>query len=74
MVCIVEKTMEDKTGINIRYMVEAVRLDSQFFTNLAEPEKTETEEVCEDESDEALSTAYEENTEDSVSFDLIDAK
>ena len=36
--------------------------------------KTETEEVCEDESDEALSTAYEENTEDSVSFDLIDAK
>ena len=28
----------------------------------------------EDESDEALSTAYEENTEDSVSFDLIDAK
>lgn len=39
IVFIVEKTMEDKTGINIRYMVEAARLNDDFFTNLAEPEK-----------------------------------
>ncbi len=43
IVFIVEKTMEDKTGINIRYMIETARLNDEFFTNLAEPEKTEDE-------------------------------
>lgn len=72
LVCIVEKTMEDKTGINIRFMIETVRLDSAFFTNLAEPEVTENEEASYDEEDsEDVSEAYDEN---SVTFDLIDAK
>lgn len=35
IVCIVEKTVEDKTGTNIRYMVEAASLNGDFFSNLA---------------------------------------
>lgn len=54
LVFIVEKTMEDKTGINIRYMVEAARLNDDFFTNLAEPEKTfESDEGAKNSSEEA---------------------
>lgn len=54
LVFIVEKTMEDKTGINIRYMVEAARLNDDFFTNLAEPEKTfEFDEGAKNSSEEA---------------------
>ena len=30
------KTCEDKTGVNIRFMVEAAKLSDEFFTNLAE--------------------------------------
>ena len=41
--------MEDKTGINIRYMVESARLNNDFFTNLAEPEKSE--EILDSEED-----------------------
>ena len=32
----IEKTCEDKTGVNIRFMVEAAKLSDEFFTNLAE--------------------------------------
>ena len=32
----IEKTCEDKTGVNIRFMVEAAKLGDEFFTNLAE--------------------------------------
>lgn len=54
LVFIVEKTMEDKTGINIRYMVEAARLNDDFFTNLAEPEKTfESDEGAKNSAEEA---------------------
>lgn len=54
IVFIVEKTMEDKTGINIRYMVEAARLNDDFFTNLAEPEKvSDSVDGAENISDEA---------------------
>lgn len=54
LVFIVEKTMEDKTGINIRYMVEAARLNDDFFTNLAEPEKTfEPDESAKNSAEEA---------------------
>ena len=46
--------MEDKTGINIRYMVEAARLNDDFFTNLAEPEKTfESDEGAKNSAEEA---------------------
>ena len=38
IVFVVEKTCEDKTGINIRYMIEAATLDNDFFENLSEPE------------------------------------
>lgn len=54
IVFIVEKTMEDKTGINIRYMVEAARLNDDFFTNLAELEKvSDSADGAENISDEA---------------------
>ena len=43
IVFVVEKTCEDKTGINIRYMIEAATLDNDFFENLSEPE-SESEE------------------------------
>lgn len=32
----IEKICEDKTGVNIRFMVEAAKLSDEFFTNLAE--------------------------------------
>lgn len=54
LIFIVEKTMEDKTGINIRYMIEAARLNEDFFNNLAEPEEKpceEEDEVFEESSD-----------------------
>lgn len=35
LVIIIEKTVVDKTGVNIRYMIEACRLNQQFWTNLA---------------------------------------
>ena len=35
LVFIVEKTIEDKTGINIRFMIEACELNDDFSTNLA---------------------------------------
>lgn len=44
IVFIIEKTCEDKTGINIRFMVEASILNDDFFTNLAESEIIEKEE------------------------------
>lgn len=54
LVFIVEKTMEGKTGINIRYMVEVARLNDDFFTNLAEPEKTfESDEGAKNSAEEA---------------------
>lgn len=36
LVVIVEKTCEDKTGTNIRYMIETAELNENFFANLAE--------------------------------------
>lgn len=38
IVFVVEKTCEDSTGTNIRYMIEAARLNDDFFTNLAPKE------------------------------------
>ncbi len=38
LVFIVEKTMEDKTGINIRFMIEAATLNNDFVQNLAPSE------------------------------------
>ena len=43
IVFVVEKTCEDKTGINIRYMIEAATLDNDFFENLSEPEDVSEE-------------------------------
>lgn len=44
LVVIVEKTCEDKTGTNIRYMIETATLNEDFFTNLAqEPEESKLE-------------------------------
>lgn len=73
LVFIVEKTMEDKTGINIRYMVETARLNDDFFTNLAEPEKSA--EISDLDSEEDFDDSSEEIVENSESGDLyIDAK
>lgn len=71
LVFIVEKTMEDKTGINIRYMIETARLNDDFFTNLAEPE--EAEEVSD--SGEDASDFGDENSDSSeTAYDFVDAK
>lgn len=71
LVFIVEKTMEDKTGINIRYMIETARLNDDFFTNLAEPE--EAEEVSD--SGEDVSDFGDENSDSSETpYDFVDAK
>ena len=71
LVFIVEKTMEDKTGINIRYMIETARLNDDFFTNLAEPE--EAEEVSD--SGEDVSDFGDENSDSSeTAYDFVDAK
>ena len=35
LVFIVEKTTEDKTGTNIRFMIEACELNEDFTQNLA---------------------------------------
>lgn len=71
LVFIVEKTMEDKTGINIRYMIETARLNDDFFTNLAEPD--EAEEVSD--SGEDASDFGDENSDSSeTAYDFVDAK
>lgn len=71
LVFIVEKTMEDKTGINIRYMIETARLNDDFFTNLAEPE--EAEEVSD--SGEDASDFGDENSDSSeTAYNFVDAK
>lgn len=41
MIFVVEKIMEDKTGINIRYMVEACELNSDFAKKVVKPVKEE---------------------------------
>ena len=71
LVFIVEKTMEDKTGINIRYMIETARLNDDFFTNLAEPEEAEEDsESGEDASD----FGYENSDSSETAYDFVDAK
>lgn len=71
LVFIVEKTMEDKTGINIRYMIETARLNDDFFTNLAEPEEAEEDsESGEDASD----FGYENSDSSETTYDFVDAK
>ena len=71
LVFIVEKTMEDKTGINIRYMIETARLNDDFFTNLAEPE--EAEEVS-DSGEDASDFGYENSDSSETVYDFVDAK
>lgn len=71
LVFIVEKTMEDKTGINIRYMIETARLNDDFFTNLAEPE--EAEEVS-DSGEDASDFGYENSDSSETAYDFVDAK
>lgn len=71
LVFIVEKTMEDKTGINIRYMIETARLNDDFFTNLAEPEEAEED----SDSGEDASDFGDENSDSSeTAYDFVDAK
>lgn len=71
LVFIVEKTMEDKTGINIRYMIETARLNDDFFTNLAEPEEAEEDsDSGEDASDFGDENSYSSET----AYDFVDAK
>lgn len=71
LVFIVEKTMEDKTGINIRYMIETARLNDDFFTNLAEPEESEED----SDSGEDASDFGDENSDSSeTAYDFVDAK
>lgn len=71
LVFIVEKTMEDKTGINIRYMIETARLNDDFFTNLAEPEEAEED----SDSGEDASDFGDENSDSSETpYDFVDAK
>lgn len=71
LVFIVEKTMEDKTGINIRYMIETARLNDDFFTNLAEPEEAEEN----SDSGEDASDFGDENSDSSeTAYDFVDAK
>lgn len=71
LVFIVEKTMEDKTGINIRYMIETARLNDDFFTNLAEPEEAEEDS---DSGEDASDFGYENSESPETSYDFVDAK
>lgn len=71
LVFIVEKTMEDKTGINIRYMIETARLNDDFFTNLAEPEEVEEDS---DSGEDASDFGYENSDSSETSYDFVDAK
>lgn len=71
LVFIVEKTMEDKTGINIRYMIETARLNDDFFTNLAEPEEAEEDS---DSGEEASDFGYENSDSSETAYDFVDAK
>ena len=71
LVFIVEKTMEDKTGINIRYMIETARLNDDFFTNLAEPEEAEEDS---DSGEDASDFGYENSDLSETAYDFVDAK
>lgn len=71
LVFIVEKTMEDKTGINIRYMIETARLNDDFFTNLAEPEEAEEDS---DSGEDASDFGYENSVSSETAYDFVDAK
>lgn len=71
LVFIVEKTMEDKTGINIRYMIETARLNDDFFTNLAEPEEAEEDS---DSGEDASDLGYENSDSSETAYDFVDAK
>lgn len=71
LVFIVEKTMEDKTGINIRYMIETASLNDDFFTNLAEPEKAEEDS---DSGEDASDFGYENSDSSETAYDFVDAK
>lgn len=71
LVFIVEKTMEDKTGINIRYMIETARLNDDFFTNLAEPEEAEEDS---DSGEDASDFGYENSGSSETAYDFVDAK
>lgn len=71
LVFIVEKTMEDKTGINIRYMIETARLNDNFFTNLAEPEEAEEDS---DSGEDASDFGYENSDSSETAYDFVDAK
>lgn len=71
LVFIVEKTMEDKTGINIRYMIETARLKDDFFTNLAEPEEAEEDS---DSGEDASDFGYENSDSSETAYDFVDAK
>lgn len=71
LVFIVEKTMEDKTGINIRYMIETARLNDDFFTNLAEPEEAEEDS---DSGEDASEFRYENSDSSETAYDFVDAK
>lgn len=71
LVFIVEKTMEDKTGINIRYMIETARLNDDFFTNIAEPEEAEEDS---DSGEDASDFGYENSDSSETAYDFVDAK
>ena len=71
LVFIVEKTMEDKTGINIRYMIETARLNDDFFTNLAEPEEAEEDS---DSGEDAPDFGDENSDSSETAYDFVDAK
>lgn len=71
LIFIVEKTMEDKTGINIRYMIETARLNDDFFTNLAEPEEAEEDS---DSGEDASDFGYENSDSSETAYDFVDAK
>lgn len=71
LVFIVEKTMEDKTGINIRYMIETARLNDDFFTNLAVPEEAEEDS---DSGEDASDFGYENSDSSETAYDFVDAK
>lgn len=71
LVFIVEKTMEDKTGINIRYMIETARLNDDFFSNLAEPEEAEEDS---DSGEDASDFGYENSDSSETAYDFVDAK
>lgn len=77
IVFIIEKTCEDKTGVNIRFMVETAKLNSDFFTNLAENQKDEKLEIVEEsesENNAEIILTIEENKADSSVDSVVDAK